>query len=65
MKVPSVKQNEELGIQVAETSNLAVEIPDEMRDLFVLADNMEGVIPRLPQIKIIHGAQLFEMPGES
>jgi hypothetical protein len=34
----------------------------EMGDIFNLKDNMDGVEARLPQIKIIHQAQLFEMP---
>jgi hypothetical protein len=34
----------------------------EMGNVFDLKDNMEGGEARLPQIKIIHQAQLFEMP---
>lgn len=33
--------------------------------VFSAADNMEGVEPRLPQISIIHRAELFEMPDGS
>lgn len=65
MEIPTMNQSEELGMQVAEQSNLAVEIPQELADTFNIANNMEGVIPRLPQIGIIHRGQLFEMPDES
>lgn len=65
MQVPSLKQNEELGIQVAESSDLSVEIPAEVSEFFDISKNMEGVVPRLPQIGIIHRGQLFEMPDES
>ena len=66
MKVPNVPdQDQELGVQVAQQSNLAVEIPAEVAEMFNIADNMEGVVPRLPQIAIIHAGQLFEMPDES
>lgn len=42
-------------------------LPDaESLGLFDLKANMEGVEPRLPQIKIIHQGRMFEMPdGES
>lgn len=43
----------------------SVEIPDEVKDLFSLAANMEGITPRLPQIAIIHRGQMFVMPDES
>lgn len=43
--------------------NVAVEIPDDLKDVFNIAQNMEGVIPRLPQISIIHRGQMFELPG--
>ena len=56
MLVPAVK---------GETKTLAVEIPDEVKDLFNIASNMEGVVPRLPQIGIIHRGQMFIMPDES
>ena len=35
---------------------------EAMGEMFDLKDNMEGVEARLPQIKIIHQAQMFEMP---
>jgi len=43
---------------------MAVEIPQGMEDVFNVRDNMEGIVPRLPQIGIIHAGQLFEMPDE-
>lgn len=44
---------------------LAVDVPAEFADLFNIAGNMEGVVPRLPQIKIIHQGQLFEFSDGS
>ena len=32
-------------------------------NLFPLKENLDGVVPRFPQIGIIHKAQMFEMPG--
>jgi hypothetical protein len=55
MQVPAIK----------ETKSLGVEIPNDLAGLFNLQDNMEGVVPRLPQIKIIHRGQLYEMPDDS
>lgn len=46
-----------------QTTNVA--IPDEFKDVFNLSGNMEGVVPRLPQIKIRHTEQMFEMPDET
>lgn len=43
----------------------SAELPAELQDVFDLKDNMEGVAPRFPQIKIIHQGQQFEMPDES
>jgi hypothetical protein len=36
-----------------------------MGGLFDLRENMEGVAPEFPIIKIIHAGQMFEMPDES
>ena len=47
-----------------EVRNTIVQIPDEFKDLFKLQNNMEGVVPRLPQIGIIHAGQMFRMPDE-
>ena len=42
------------------------ELPDELRKVFELKANMEGVVPRLPQIKIAHQeTQLFIFPDEN
>ena len=49
----------------AKRGKLAVEIPPGMEDVFDVKDNMEGIVPRLPQIAIIHRGQLFEMPDET
>jgi len=40
-------------------------LPAELKEKFNLRDNMEGVAPRLPQIGIVHQAQLFIFPDES
>lgn len=48
-----------------EETKVAVDIPEELRDMFGIENNMEGVIPRLPQIGIIHRGQMFEMPDDS
>ena len=60
MLLPTVQETGEM-----ESTNLQVEIPAELAGVFNIADNMEGVVPRLPQIKVLHTAQLFEMPDES
>lgn len=67
MEIPKLNTGEDLGTQVAQASSLNnnLEIPDDMKDLFDISKNMEGVIPRLPQIKIKHSAQMFELPDES
>ncbi len=65
MKIPKMTEGMELSTQVATMSNLAVDIPNDVKDLFNISGNMEGVVPRLPQIKIIHAGQLFKMPDES
>jgi len=49
----------------AKRQEMAVDVPQEFADVFNLQDNMEGVIPRLPQISIVHQAQLFKMPDET
>lgn len=48
-------------MELTKKEKLSVEIPDDLKDVFDISKNMEGVIPRLPQIKIIHRGQLFEM----
>ena len=40
-------------------------LPTEFKNYFNLKENMEGVAPRLPQIGIVHQAQLFTMPDEA
>jgi len=40
-------------------------LPDTLRDIFDLKANMVGVIPRLPQIGIVHRAELFQWPDET
>jgi hypothetical protein len=45
--------------------SVAVEIPEEFKGMFNLANNMEGVVPRLPQISIIHRGQMYTLPDES
>ena len=38
-------------------------LPADLSGKFDLEENLEGVAPRLPQIKIMHQAQMFGMPG--
>lgn len=40
-------------------------LPAELAGLFSVKENMQGIVPRLPQIGIIHQGQLFKMPDES
>lgn len=40
-------------------------LPTEFKNYFNLKENMEGVAPRLPQISIVHQAQLFTMPDDT
>lgn len=47
-----------------QTSN-DLQIPDELKDVFDVSQNTEGITPRLPQIKIIHRGQLYEMPDDT
>jgi hypothetical protein len=55
-----------MHLPVKNESKLAVEIPPEVADVFSLQRNLEGItVPRLPQIKIIHRGQMFEMPDAS
>jgi len=50
----------------AKTDDLAIRdkagVPAELKDKFDLKANMEGVAPRLPQVRILHQARLYEMP---
>lgn len=62
MKVPD-KNN--LAVQNTGESALSVDIPEELKHMFDLSDNMEGVTPRLPQINIAHTVQMFKMPDDS
>lgn len=40
-------------------------LPTELKDHFNLKNNMEGVTPRLPQVGIVHRAELFTLPDET
>jgi len=40
-------------------------LPAELAKQFNLKENMEGVAPRLPQINVVHRAELFEFPDEA
>ncbi len=52
-------------MDLVKKQEMAVEIPQEVAALFDLSNNMEGAVPRLQQVKIIHAGQLFEMPDGS
>jgi len=40
-------------------------LPAELTGMFDLSENVEGIIPRLPQIKIMHQNQAYVMPDGS
>jgi len=54
---------------MAETKDVAVKVGEYMpvvgADQFDLGDNMEGVEAQLPQIKILHQAEMFLLPDGS
>jgi len=54
---------EEKNLTLFEKQNS--ELPVEVQGVFDIGENMEGVAPRFPQIKIIHQGQQFEMPDET
>jgi len=54
-------KNKELATKEQSEENL----PAELKAKFDLKQNMEGVTPRLPQISIVHQAQLFTFPDET
>jgi len=54
-------KNKELATKEQGEENL----PAELKAKFDLKQNMEGVTPRLPQISIVHQAQLFTFPDET
>lgn len=43
----------------------ALALPEELAGMFDLKDNMKGVLPRLPQIGIVHQGQIFKFPDDS
>jgi len=43
----------------------AIALPAELAGIFDLKKNMEGILPRLPQIGIIHQGQIFKFPDDS
>jgi len=57
------KKEETKEVVVKEEAGVPVEMTkDDMQSMFSLRDNLEGITPRLPQIKIAHSAQMFIMP---
>lgn len=42
-----------------------IKLPSDVTSLFDLRSNMEGIVPRLPQIGIIHQGQLFKMANDA
>jgi len=66
LQISNTEGGEKFRMQIStEVRSTSVEIPPELQDVFNLAQNMEGVVPRLPQIGIIHRGQMFVMPDES
>lgn len=55
-----MKKEHETNTALAKNEGSA--LPAELAGLFNVRDNMEGIEPRLPLIKIVHPAQLFEWP---
>ena len=50
-----------MEIVKVENQQTSVVIPDDLKDVFNLSDNMASmVVPRLPQVRILHGAEMFE-----
>lgn len=50
-----------MNIVKVEKQQTSVQIPDELKDVFNLSDNMASmVVPRLPQVRILHGAEMFD-----
>lgn len=50
---------------VAVQNDQDFQIPSELTGVFDLKEQLEGVQPRLPQIGIVHAAQMFKMPDDS
>ena len=60
MQIPNEKS------LTTQNQNLAVDVPAEFADLFNVQDNISGIVkPRLPQIGILHTAQLFKFDEET
>lgn len=49
---------------LATTEDSAVMAPEDYAELFDIKENMEGIDVRLPQVGIVHQAQMFKMPDE-
>jgi len=47
------------------TSGKVTALSKDVTDIFTLEAQMEGVEPRLPQIGIVHRAEMYEMPNET
>lgn len=50
---------------MATPKTTALATPEQMAGMFDVQENMEGVEPRLPQIRIAHQAQVFKMPDDT
>lgn len=57
------KKEEIKEVAVKEEAEVPVEMnKEDMQVMFNLRENLDGITPRLPQIKIAHSAQMFIMP---
>lgn len=43
----------------------ALALPEDLAGMFDLKENMKGVLPRLPQIGIVHQGQMFKFPDDT
>lgn len=58
-------KNQQQEVATTNQGSGALVLPEELTGLFDLKKNMEGVLPRLPQIGIIHQGQMFRFPDDS
>jgi hypothetical protein len=63
IKAPAASPAVTMAMKKAEGTSLAT--PEQVAGMFDVQENMEGVEPRLPQIRIAHQAQVFKMPDDT
>ncbi len=65
MMPPKKQETKEVATKETNFNVDTIKLPNDVTALFDLRSNMEGIVPRLPQIGIIHQGQLFKMSDES